>query len=206
MNLRIAKLIAVTFVLCGVVAAGLARADVELPCLPDCTATPWEVPTQEAWLTLPSGCVIQVGYAVRRKACGQFYDIGIKWMSPYNPSDPACNCLNGMPISQLLDMVTKMLLEQNPMGFPPQTPGQCSTNWRVIKGSCWSKQMIDYGGGTLYPTYRPCSQTACCLKPYTVCLDSCGNRSSKNNAYPDYGSCPGAVPPPYGGACEPVCQ
>jgi hypothetical protein len=166
--------------------------------------TPWEIPTQEAWLTLPSGCVVVVAYAVRRQACGQYYDLGIKWVRPYNPSDPNCNCLNGMPISQLLNMVTKMLLEQNPMGFPPQTPGQCSTNWRVVTGSCWSKLLFEDGG--LHPTYRPCSQTACCLKPYTVCLDSCGNRSSKNNAYPDYGSCPGAVPLSNYGACEPVCQ
>jgi hypothetical protein len=183
-----------------------AGAAPEFPCLPDCLETPWEFPTQEEWITLPSGCVLGVGYAVRRLACGRYYDLGIKWLAPYNSSNPACDCLKDMPISQILEMVTKKLLEQNPMGFPPQTPGECNTNWRVVKGSCWSKQLIDFGSGVPSISYRPCSETACCLKPYTVCLDKCGNRTSKNNAYPDYGSCPGAIPPSHGGPCEPVCQ
>jgi hypothetical protein len=37
-----------------------------------------------------------------------------------------------------------LIANPNPPGFPPQSPGDCATNWRVLKGSCWA---YDYAIG-----------------------------------------------------------
>ncbi|HKI03942.1 MAG TPA: hypothetical protein VKK31_18315 [Thermoanaerobaculia bacterium] len=179
-------------------------------CLPDCQQSPWGG-LQHRIVVLPNGCQITVDYFTRC-ACNTYNDIFVHSVSPVN-GDPDCSFLTTLPISQILDMATEQLLEGSPFDFPPPckddlAEGQCSTRWRVVKGSCWSRIFLGPIGPGGYEYYEGCSQTVCCLKPYEVCRTNCG-RTSKPLPWQSYGSCPNAVPkypPPVGGACEPVCN
>ncbi len=51
-----------------------------------------------------------------------------------------------MNTKDFLALITKEMLEANPMGFPsplpiPPATKRCSSNWRVVQGSCWQKSM-----------------------------------------------------------------
>jgi len=156
-------------------------------CVPDCPATPFG-PSQFTVVTLPSGCQVLVEYA-QRNACHIWWDVAIIKVTPLNA---ACA---GLTISQIINQATTALLIQNPMGFPP-LPGQpCATNWRVIKGACWKEDQNPCGDVALIP----CGE-ACCLQPYTVCVDSTGTRTVTSGPPVQIGQCD---PQP---GCEFICD
>lgn len=156
-------------------------------CVPDCPETPFGS-SMFAVVTLPGGCLVLVEYA-QRNACHIWWDVAIIKVTPLNP---LCNTLT---ISQIINQATTALLIQNPMGFPPG-PGQpCATNWRVIKGACWKSVENPCGDVAL----EPCGE-ACCLQPYTVCIDSAGVRTVTSGPPVQIGQCD---PQP---GCEFICD
>jgi hypothetical protein len=198
----------ILFLCCLIAVAWLpdAAAQNEL-CKPDCQESNWGIGGSQA-VILPNGCKVMVDFATRC-ACGANNDIGIVSMTP-DPNDPRCASVKNMPLKDAVDLITLEMLKGSGFDFPPPcgelAVGECSTNWRVIKGSCWAK--------VYYPSpsseyYTSCSQTACCLKPYKVCRNACGRTAEAQPWYP-YGSCPGAVKPypanpNISGECTPVC-
>lgn len=190
---------------CLIAAASLqgAAAQSEL-CYPDCPGSTWGI-GQHQVVILPNGCKVTVDYATRC-ACNTYNDIGIGSMTP-DPNDPDCAFLQTLPLSQAVDLITQEMLKAT-LDYPPPcrddlAVGQCDTRWRVIKGSCWTR--VSYP----YEYYYPCSQTACCLKPYEVCRNECG-RTVNPLPWQPYGSCQGAQKPypdnpSVSGPCEPVC-
>lgn len=189
-------------------APGAAQTSSEF-CYPDCPGSTWGPQDfmgnpilQHQTVVLPNGCKITVDY-LTRCACNTWSDIFVHSVTP-DPTDPDCAFLSTLPVGQVVDMVTEEFLKG---AYDIPRPcnadiavGQCNTTWRVVKGSCWSR--IEYP----YEYYYPCTQTACCLKPYEVCRDECGRQVTPLPSTP-YGSCPGAQPafPELSGPCEPVC-
>lgn len=187
--------------LCLLAAAAPAGAQSSEVCYPDCPGSTWGQASHQT-VVLPNGCKLTVDY-LTRCACGVWNDIFFHSVTP-DPSDPDCAFLQTLPLGQVIDMVTEEFLKS---AYDIPRPcngdiavGQCNTTWRVVKGSCWSR--VEYP----YEYYYPCSQTACCLKPYEVCRDECGRKVTPLPSAP-YGSCPGAQPPfpDLSGPCEPVC-
>ncbi len=174
------------------------------PCYPDYPDDHFG-PLQSYTMTLPGGCVVQVSYFTRIADNGNLFDVQINRIVRTPAGDPACDYLDAMSIAQILELVTVQLLEEDPMGFPPG-PDECETNWRVIKGNCWSRLEIPFNPESPSIHYYPCEPDMCCLKPYTVCEDACGNRTVHEGGATPQGDCSAVVPPPYGGPCEPVCN
>ena len=182
----------------------------EPPCLPDCFQSPWQAP-QNFQVTLPGGCEISVEFVIRF-ACNVWNDVQILRVEAVEPAHSSCNSYAAMESVDFLALVTKDLLEANPMGFPPPLPTppatqSCRSNWRVLKGSCWRKgfhQKISKvtQGLIEIPYWQPCSGTSCCLKHYTVCVDPCGNRTSSQTFT---SAPPVSCPVEEGQSCTPVC-
>src|SRR6185295_510668 len=207
--LGIALLAAGVIGMIGVVAVGpacrvAAAQDEAQPCSPVCPNDPWG-PEEIEGVTMQDGCTVTVSFNVRF-TCGTHTEVSINSIqaSPGNPS-PLCDYLKTAPIAPILDAVTVQLFKDNPDGdIPPTKPG-CMSIWRVVKGSCWSRLSLP---GTIPVTeLTPCTETACCQRPFKVCLKTTGARTATRESYaggyPE--TCP-VYPPQYGSACEPVCQ
>jgi len=157
------------------------------PCIPDCPADQFSSPYQTTDVIIASGCTLRVTYAWRI-ACGIWFDYylaGVEIVSfqncPFAASD----------VKTIVELAFAGLLEQNPAGFPPTSPGDCSTNWRAGKGACWEQ-----AGDCIVP----CTPLVCCLNSYTVCIDGSGNRVVTPT---------GVIGPPPGtctGSCIDVCN
>lgn len=173
------------------------------PCKPDCPDTDFG-PLQNYTITLPGNCQIEVTYATRL-ACDTWQDLYIEFVKtvPMPPS-PACQVYWSMSAKDLLWMVTQKMAEANPMGFTTPSPG-CTTDWRVIKGSCWF-QAFDPATGRYSSSYcEELEESVCCLEPYEVCFDEFGNTTcfEPQSAYPANGVCDPNLQEP--GPCEPAC-
>ena len=85
-------------------------------------------------------------------------------------------------------------------GLRRAEPG-CTTDWRVIKGSCWFRA-FDSDTGRYSSSY--CGE-ACCLEPFEVCFDEDGDVTcfEPQSSYPPGGLCQPSHCEP--GACEPAC-
>lgn len=119
-----------------------------------------------------------------RIACGIWYDYSIERVGgmPYS----CVQSLGG--VDQLLRKVSELLIIANPAGFPPLNKGECETNWRVLKGSCWRPDIalgvpVMPGSVADPDIFYPCSPTDCCLEHYTVCIDQNGDRIITNTGY-----------------------
>ena len=156
-----------------------------MPCVPDCPETPFQRVYLTTELTI-NGCVVEVGYRYR-KACNQYYDLFIDLITTVNgrneANDPACDALFSRNSSAaILAEVTRALMLRNPMGFPPNEPGECEVNWRVVKGGCWSRPYINFGSLDRQPSWFvnrlvPCpTEEVCCLDYFKVCVDEYGRR------------------------------
>ena len=201
----------VLFLCCLVAVALLPGATAQTSsevCYPDCPGSTWGQGDHRI-VVLPNGCKVTVDY-MTRCACGVWNDVFVHSITP-DPGDPDCAFLQTLPLGQAVEMITQEMLEGSPFDFPPPcrddlAVGQCSTRWRVIKGSCWTR--VSYPSSN-EQYYIACSQTACCLKPYQVCRTECGRTVTPSSTQPPSGSCVGAKPPypnpDISGPCEPVC-
>jgi len=181
----------------------------EQPCKPDCTNSDWAMPPQGYLITLPGGCQVNVIFTTRL-ACGTLNDMQILAIDQVAPYHASCVSYAAMNTKDFLAIITKEMLEANPMGFPPPPPTppattSCNSNWRVVQGSCWQKSMHYQYEPTLeeLPLWQPCQGANCCLKRYTVCVDGCGNRTvTQTSSSPSLPSCQqtGSYP------CTPVCD
>lgn len=54
------------------------------------------------------------------------------------------------------------------MGFPPSIEGKCVPNYRVVKGPCWGKRLLNYGTESI-PQYQ--SRAFACKTAETCCVD-----------------------------------
>lgn len=171
-------------------------------CLPDCFNSPWSAPKLHKVFIPPYGWFL-VKYRTRY-ACNIWYDVYIDWIVPLNSSGSDPFATHGM--QYILEIVTNFLLRENPMQFPP-LPGAnppCFTNWRVIKGQCWSR--VNTGNPQCPVQYVACDEQQCCLEPYQVCVDPSGQRTvtKMSYGYTPY-TCSGYVAPMGGQPCEPAC-
>ncbi len=192
-------------------------------CLPDCFNDPFQGPFNIT-LEICPGKYFEVEYGFRI-ACGIWYDYYIGDQitpGPGTNSTDFYNCINSVGgMNEFLRLVSEQLIIANPAAFPPVNPGDCATNWRVLKGSCWRGDVIlgvgKTSGQTTYtsgPNYIdiiwPCTTTDCCLERFTVCLDQSGNKDITNTGYlpPEFPDCDGQNDPWSIGTifeCIPVC-
>lgn len=172
-------------------------------CLPDCFNSPFSSPKLHKIL-IPGYGWFMIKYRTRY-ACNTWYDVYIDWIVPLNSGgvDP----MAAKSMQFILEIATNFLLKENPMQFPP-LPGTnppCRTNWRVIKGSCWSRS--NTGNPQCPVQYVPCNEQQCCLEPYQVCVNiTTGERTVTKMSYgwSPY-SCGSYIPPNGGQPCEPAC-
>ena len=189
------------------------------PCIPDCPETPFP-PWQNfepVLLELCPGCTVEVRYSIRN-ACNQYHDLYFESITTTNgvnqTNNPFCDaCFNSMSPAMILAEVTRRMLLLNPMRFPPRNPGECETNWRVVKGPCWQKLFTDPDGdvnnGTGYQWNRLhwCETTeTCCIDRFVVCINEAGERRITRqppaSTNPPALPCPTLVPGVY---CDPAC-
>lgn len=177
----------------------------QIPCLPDCFDQPFGA-TMSHTMVLPScpTCTLTVFYRTRT-ACPpiNYQDLFIE--SVWAPCLHACLATGfSNDIKLLLNAVSEQMLIDNPMGFHPLAGEPCADNWRVMKGSCWSKDLLLH---FTHPNQlvHSCSNDNCCLEMYTVCADQNGNRTVTQTNYipPQDPTCQGNE----GGTfdCTPVC-
>lgn len=172
-------------------------------CLPDCFNSPFSAPKLHKMLIPGYGWVL-VKFRTRY-ACNTWYDVYIDWIVPLNASGGGP--FAGLSMQYILELVTNFLLKENPMQFPPlpNDPSPCYTNWRVIKGPCWSRK--NTGNPQCPVQYIACSEQTCCLEPYRVCINPTTNERTVTKM--SYGwssySCGSTMPPPGGQSCEPAC-
>jgi hypothetical protein len=172
-------------------------------CLPDCFNSPFSSPKLHKVL-IPGYGWFLIKYRTRY-ACNTWYDVYIDWIVPLNTGgvDPMAS----KSMQFILEIVTNFLLKDNPMQFPP-LPGTnppCWTNWRVIKGGCWSR--TNTGSPPCPIQYVPCNEQQCCLEPYEVCVNvSTGERTVRKIPYgwSPYSCSPYVSPNPQQ-PCEPAC-
>lgn len=193
------------------------KAQINEPCLPDCENSDWipSYPNLALEIGIPlCNTTVFVRYRYR-VACNTWYDYYIETIGSMN--DEIRDCINNTygNLNNFMQAVTEQLIILNPAGFPPQNNGECETNWRVMKGSCWT--LIYFADVPLGPppetiSYNysemliPCTTNDCCLEYFTVCLDQNGNRTITQTGYlpPEDPDCEGE--PQYGPwGCQPVC-
>ncbi len=194
--------------LLGALCLGSPALAQDQPCKPDCPGSNWVLPPSSYVVTLPGGCKVNVVYTTRL-ACGVWNDMQILAIDQIMPFDESCVSYARMESKDFLALITQDVLEANPMGFPPAPPvppatRNCSSNWRVVAGSCWMKAMHYEDPHTMepLPLWQPCHGEECCLKYYRVCVDPCGNRTvDQTSSSTPNPSCPiiGSYP------CTPVC-
>lgn len=181
----------------------------ELACNPDCPETPFPPPTANVTITLPGGCVVKVYYSTRF-ACNTWHDLYIDRIETVNANDAFCTSYFTTSSTWLImSQVTQLMLQLNPMGFPPLNNGDpCETNWRVVKGACWQKIYFDYGTAVspyLLRFMQPCPGDVCCLDEYQVCIVD-GVRIANIIPGGTQGTClPNPKFVPGGQGCQTVC-
>jgi len=195
------------------------------PCLPDCPNSYWipanNLDAYEAQIEL-CGTTFYIRYRYR-VACGIWYDYYIETIGADDVGDIR-NCIDDEygDLNHFMQAAIEQLIILNPANFPPLNPGDCATNWRVMKGSCF---LIEYlTGGVLmskekdnkpltdpYSYYysefaMPCNSTDCCLEFFTVCIDMNGVKTITQTGYlpPEDPDCSGSYIPG-GWGCQPVC-
>lgn len=180
------------------------------PCYPDCHNSIYQpVYPAPAWtttITLDCGATVTVYYRTRY-ACNTWYDLYIEsyeFNSPYE----GWLCGHTMTAKEMMDDLTEKMLIQNPMNFPPFNEGECETNYRIFKGTCWyptfeivkvfenvSINPEAYTGSLdIIPApFWPCPQTTCCLDAFHVCIVNGQKVITHFSNTP--GMCPSPVPP-----------
>ena len=138
-----------------------------------------------------------------------WHDLYIAEITAQNSNDPICNnYFSTTSAAQILADVTMQMLITNPMNFPPDSIGECESNWRVVKGACWQKLNINWGNAT-YPTqhYRlyPCQGGICCLDHFRVCMNQERKRVITSLPGSINGTCIPQDLQPNSLGCEVVC-
>lgn len=164
------------------------------PCVPDCPNSSWNGPqtvTLNNWTYkgVTIACEVEVTY-FWRNACGTWRDFQITNINIINGSGCPFDVNNQ---TTGLEIIYQKLLLEVPNIPPSQwghpSKGNCNTNWRVTHGECWR----NVEGG-----FEPCDLNTCCLIPYRICKDDCGNVTvEKTGGSPT--SCDSD-------ACDPVCD
>ncbi len=168
--------------------AAISPAMEEQICTPDCFDDHWTGPLTAGIYTLSNGCQIVVTYWYRM-ACNTWFDTQITGIHALNP---LCNNLS---YNQMLSEAEILLMQENPMNFPPRDKGECSLNWRAVKASCWHLDPKD-------PQYLTgCAGSYCCLTAYKVCLTAEGRTVTKTGTGSVSGSCGVSTTEP----CQFVC-
>lgn len=181
-------------------------------CKPDCENSDWTYTnTVDIYLPACQGSVIV--YYKYRFACETWYDYYIeKVLFPPGTKECLDNGYNG-DLSLMLRDVCEQLIILNPANFPPLEEG-CEPNWRVLKGSCWTPDIIPSVPKTKkesentnilatgWDLIQPCTSNDCCLEYYEVCIVN-GERVINQTGYlpPEDPDCLGG----YGEECVPVC-
>lgn len=175
-------------------------------CLPDCFNSHWGARASIV-LTLSNGCQVRAYYRTRL-ACNYWQDILIDETHVLGPSGCWLQARNWNP-ANVVNEVSLLLMQANPMNFLPNTPGQpCQSNWRVTVGGCWRVSGTPWDPSVPYTPentwFFPCEPEACCLRRYEVCIDSNGNRTFSQIPF-EYE--PPVCPPTVNGEpCVPVCE
>ena len=134
-------------------------------CKPDCDSLEWSN-EQTIVITVGSGCIVRVKYAVRSN-CSGFNDLGILSV------ETVSGCPGGLySPAQILKLVSEEMFLLNPMGFPEPVNGSCVPLQRVIKGACWTVEL----DCEMDSIYVPCDSVACCVTFVAVCRDLEGNK------------------------------
>lgn len=195
------------------------------PCLPDCEDSQW-IPAHpndafEIPITL-CGKEFFIRYR-HRIACDIWYDYYIEEIGSYE-NGAVRDCINNEynSLNNFVRAAVELLITINPAAFPPAPgSGDCETNWRVLKGSCW--EVTFYTGGIGSPELQsetenlvnsygyaefaePCTTNDCCLEYFTVCDDGAGNRDITQTGYlpPEDPECEGLIGNDTWD-CQPVC-
>ncbi len=105
------------------------------PCLPDCFNDQWNIPGPNTVGTIECeledcGTTFRIFWRAR-VACNQWYDYYLERVEVIGGSVDACLQYYG-GLKELLQAITECLLKINPAGFPPDKPGDCADNWRVM--------------------------------------------------------------------------
>ena len=173
-------------------ANGLIR---DLACVPDCPEVRFVNDWSYTDMEVCSGCAVRVKWTTR-VGCGN-NDVYVEEVTSINPNDPACMACFPGSLSVLVDQIVAKLLEVNPMGFPPLRRGDCVTNTRVVKGTCWMRHFPDfssdyYNSPRIQSRIQACvGHENCCITNYQVCIDENGKRTvlkiggMPESTYPD---------------------
>jgi len=185
---------AAIFLMWSVLGIQRGMAQSSIPCLPDCFNDQWSSLSSIECTLDSCGLTLRIYYRSRH-ACNQWFDYYLEKVDILGGSYDACLQYYG-GLKELLQAITECLLKANPAGFPPDKPGDCADNWRVMKGPCWYRN-----GNTL----EPCAYERCCIDRYTVCLDPQTGEQIVADWEPiDAGICD--VMPAPGAQCEVVCD
>lgn len=194
------------------------------PCYPDCFQSIYQpvypAPALTQTVTLSCGMSVTVHYRTRL-ACGIWNDLYIESFE-FNNKFEGYLCGQSMTMKEMMDNLMEQMIILNPMAFPPNNPGDCVSNWRISKGSCWYSpfqvakegpignpnegEFPDPSWLTIPGPVLPCAQTTCCLDYFRVCLlqDGITKQITHNNSSP--GSCPNPISLPGYFGCYPVCN
>jgi hypothetical protein len=144
---------------------------IPMDCVPDCPEDQFNY-NCPVFTTTFGTCTIRI-YWGYRIACEQYYDIIITGIDYWG--DCAFLSENDMlSFAAIYIMKSDFVRNTNTgLGWPvPQGPGDCVTNWRVNKWSCWRHQPIPFAE---YDRLVACNNedpAPCCLTWYKICLDN----------------------------------
>jgi len=166
------KKICVLIVMLLTIAISDLRAD-NMDCVPDCPEDQFNY-NCPVFTTTFGTCTIRI-YWGYRIACGVYHDIIITGIDYWGD----CTFLSEndmLSFAALYIMESSFVTGAKPagLGWPqPQGPGDCVTNWRVNKWSCWRRHINTTEG---YESLVACNNTQdpipCCLTWYKICLDN----------------------------------
>ncbi len=171
-------------------------------CIPDCPQDFFDTNVPPITTTLGS-CTITI-YWGHRTACSTYHDIIILAIQISG------NCTSYTE-RQLMDLAALTVMRsdyvRNVLGWPgPMYPGDCVTNWRVNKFSCW-RYYTDWSNTSPIERLVACDNdptVPCCLTYYKICMDYLGREIiTIEDEYAPSETCPII---PGGNPCKGVCD
>lgn len=146
----------------------------DMDCIPDCPDDQFNY-NCPVFTTTFGNCTMRI-YWGYRLACGVYHDIIITGIDYWGD----CSLLSER---DMLDFAALYIMKSNfvrdpapaGLGWPyPSGPGDCVTNWRVNKWSCWRQHIM---ATEEYSRIVACNNdplVPCCLTWYKICLDNIG--------------------------------